>query len=451
MVNSHLERIFFHNILKNPAYLDAVDLRFFDSAVLKKLVRPIKGFYSKYHEVPTMAQVQEIVKLENLDKEISPDQISTAWDLDLGDYDEAWLKDNTETFLEYKNLDISTVDLVDYLKSTNVTPENIKEVVNKAKSIIVTRNNLDFAFDEGSDFFDASAHRQPVHQTFSSGYNFIDLAADGGWAAKTLNVFLGAPKVGKSTWLANIASQAVMAGNNTAIITLEMSEAKYLRRLGANMLNVKMEDYKRISNDQEFIKQRLGNLSGNSGLTLPGKLFVKEFATSTASAIDIENYLRRMEEKNGMKFKVVIIDYINIMKNWRNPNTENTYMKIKQIAEDVRAMAQSNDWAVISATQTKQTFFGSSDMSMSAASESSALVATVDLMFGIIQDTIMKLNNKYKLKVLASRDGTMSEYSKMYDVNYAHMRITEDASPPLDPELVVDPNQVRTRAAANNR
>jgi hypothetical protein len=214
-----------------------------------------------------------------------------------------------------------------------------------------------------------------------------------------------------------------------------MSEAKYMRRLGANMLSIKMDDYKRISNDQEFIKQRLKGLAGNSGLTLPGKLYVKEFGTSTASSIDIENYLKRMEEKLGIKFKVVIIDYINIMKNWRNPNSENTYMKIKQIAEDVRAMAQQNDWAVISATQTKQAYFGMSDMTMSAASESSALVATVDLMFGIIQDQMMKLNNKYKLKVLASRDGAMSGFSKMYDVNYSHMRIQEDGTPIIEGEL----------------
>ena len=41
----------------------------------------------------------------------------------------------------------------------------------------------------------------------------------------------------------------------------------------------------------------------------------------------------------GVKLKTIIIDYINILSNYRNPNTENTYMKIKQIAEDLRAMA----------------------------------------------------------------------------------------------------------------
>jgi replicative DNA helicase len=232
--------------------------------------------------------------------------------------------------------------------------------------------------------------------------------------------------VGKSLWLGNIAANTVMAGHNVAVITLEMSEAKYLKRLGSNLLNIKIDEYKRASHDEDFLRDKLKNLSGHGGLTLPGQLFVKEFPTSTASAVDIENYLLRTEEKNGIKFKVVVIDYLNIMKNWRNPNTENTYMKIKQIAEDVRAMAQRNNWAIISATQTKQAFFDSSDMNMSAASESSALAATVDLMFGIIQDPIMLLNKKYKLKVLANRDEGYKNSSKMFDVNYAYMRITED-------------------------
>jgi len=170
-------------------------------------------------------------------------------------------------------------------------------------------------------------------------------------------------------------------------------------------------------------------LSGNGGLTLPGLLYVKEFPTSAASVPDVENYLLRTEEKNGIKFKVVVIDYINILKNWRNPNTENTYMKIKQIAEDLRAMAQRNNWSVISATQTKQAFFDSTDMNMSAASESSALVATVDLMFGIIQDPIMRANKKYKLKVLAARDSEYTNCMKMYDVDYSYMRLTEDNTP----------------------
>jgi archaellum biogenesis ATPase FlaH len=431
-VNPHLEKIFFHNIINTPVYLESCNYRFFDNNILKKIIPAIKEFYEKYKQTPTLPQVRELIKIKNLDKDITIEQLDTVWDCNLKEYDDEWVKENTETFIEYKNLDISTMDLVDFLKTTIVNSENIKSVVQQAKSLIVDRNNLDFQFDEGSDFFDASKHKQPTYNTFSTGYNFMDKVADGGFSAKTLTVFLGQAKVGKSIWLGNIACNAVLQGHNVAVISLEMGEAKYIKRLGANLLNIKMDEYKKAATDTDYIKDKVNGLSGGGGLILPGQLIVKEFPTSTASSQDIESYLRRIEEKRGIKFKMVIIDYLNIMKNWRNANTENTYMKIKQIAEDVRAMAQRNNWAVVSVTQVKQSAFDSSDMNMGAASESSALVATVDLMFGIIQDPIMHLNRKYKLKVLANRDEGYKNCSKMFDIDYAHMRITEDNTPIIE-------------------
>jgi hypothetical protein len=122
------------------------------------------------------------------------------------------------------------------------------------------------------------------------------------------------------------------------------------------------------------------------------------------------------------------------MKNWRNPNSENTYMKIKQIAEDLRAAAQRNHWAIVSATQTKQSEFDASDLSMNSASESSGLVATVDGMFGIIQDPIMYANKEYKLKILANRDDGYKNAYKVFNVDYRYMRIIEDTTVPMHTE-----------------
>jgi len=124
-----------------------------------------------------------------------------------------------------------------------------------------------------------------------------------------------------------------------------------------------------------------------------------------------------------------VIDYINIMKNWRNPNSENTYMKIKQIAEDIRGMAMANEWSVITATQTKQSDFDSTDLSINSAAESSGLVATVDGLFGIIQDPVMYANREYKLKLIANRDDGYKNAYKMFDVDYTYMRISENSIP----------------------
>lgn len=324
-----------------------------------------------------------------------------------------------------KTLEKSAVDSINYIKSTDVTPDNIKDVINTYKSIVVDRNKVDFSFDLGLNFKDPEAHKQPSNMTFSSGYEYIDFCLGGGFSAKSLYVFLGQPKVGKTLWLGNLAVQAVRASNNVAIITLELGDRKYMKRLGSNLLGIRMSEYKDSAENEELIKKKIRNIAFDN-LTTPGELVVKEFPTSQASAIDVENWLTKVEQIMGIKFKIVIIDYINIMKNWRNPNSENTYMKIKQIAEDLRAAAQRNQWAIISATQTKQSEFDASDLSMNSASESSGLVATVDGMFGIIQDPLMLTSNEYKLKLLANRDEGYKNSYKKFIVDYPHMRITED-------------------------
>lgn len=70
--------------------------------------------------------------------------------------------------------------------------------------------------------------------------------------------------------------------------------------------------------------------------------------------------------------------------------------------------------------------FDATDLSMNSASESSGLVATVDGMFGIIQDPMMLTNNEYKLKLLANRDEGYKNSYKKFLVDYQHMRISED-------------------------
>jgi hypothetical protein len=63
---------------------------------------------------------------------------------------------------------------------------------------------------------------------------------------------------------------------------------------------------------------------------------------------------------------------------------------------------------------------------MNSASESSGLVATVDGMFGIIQDPLMYTNGEYKLKLLANRDEGYKNSYRKFNVTYDHMRISED-------------------------
>jgi archaellum biogenesis ATPase FlaH len=425
MQNQHLENIWFRAVIENPGYIEATETTFFKNTDYQEAFKVVKSFWKKYQQIPSKNQVRESAKLLKIEDRLTDSLLESMWSISLSDYDSDWLQQNTESWIEWKTLEKSAVDSINYIKGTEVSPDNIKDVINTYKSIVVDRNKIDFSFDSGLDFNDPDSHRQPSSQTFSSGYEYIDFCLGGGFSAKSLYVFLGQPKVGKTLWLGNIATQAVRASNNVAIITLELNDRKYMKRLGSNLLGIKMSEYKESAENGELIKKKIKNIAFDN-LVAPGQLVVKEFPTSQASAIDVENWLTKVEQTKGFKFKIIIIDYINIMKNRRNPNSENTYMKIKQIAEDLRAAAQRNGWAIVTATQTKQSEFDASDLSMNSASESSGLVATVDGMFGIIQDPIMYSNGEYKLKLLANRDEGYKNSYKKFLVDYSFMRISED-------------------------
>lgn len=234
-----------------------------------------------------------------------------------------------------------------------------------------------------------------------------------------------------STWLTNLASRSVSLGYNTAYITLELQEELVMMRIGSNLLDLPLDDYENIAQDTDNLRKRLNDFK-NKSFKPAGILHVKEFPSSTASSIDIKSYLKKIEEINGIKFDNIFIDYINIMRNWRNPNTENTYMKIKQIAEDLRAMAMEEQWAVITVTQANRSGIDASDLGLTNVSESAALIHTVDLLFAIITNPEMKARSEYYLKCLANRVAGYENTRKRFTMDWKYARIEEDKNSPIE-------------------
>jgi hypothetical protein len=201
-------------------------------------------------------------------------------------------------------------------------------------------------------------------------------------------------------------------------------------------MGVTTTEYSSNIDDPVWMKRKIQEtINYGDGFNPFGHLFIKSYPASTASANDIETFIKKIEAARGIKFDLVVIDYINIMKNWRNPNTENLYQKVKQIAEDVRAMAMRNRWAILSATQINRTNLGNSDIFMTDISESMGLAATVDTLYGIIQTEIMKSENEYIIKALALRNSEEINLKKKFTVDYKRMTIKENNEAPFSASI----------------
>jgi replicative DNA helicase len=156
----------------------------------------------------------------------------------------------------------------------------------------------------------------------------------------------------------------------------------------------------------------------------PGELWVKEFPTGSATAVDIENYFLKVQESTGKRLQVVVVDYINLMRPMREQG--NTYEKIKVISEELRAVAQRNEWTIITATQIKRDAVDDQDIGMSDIAESFGLVHTVDSLYGLMRGPMEK---RIKIKVIANRDEGYTESFKMYRMFYDFSRLVEETDP----------------------
>ena len=419
------EKIFFRLSLEKVKYLQAIKSGFYTSEEIDALSFLANKFYSKFNETPSKEQLELLVKNHPKSKErVSENILNIIFEVDLNKYDEEWITSTAESWIKWRTFNTSFTDTIEFIKTTQVTPENVEAIVTKVKGIINDRNNLTFNSDLGLDFFDWEAHDQKETEKVSTGYNFLDDMLGGGYdKGGNLIVYAGEQNIGKSIYLANDAANFVKMGTNTVVVTAEMAAHKFVKRIGANLLSVNINEYAEKAKNKEHIKRRLETVG--DGFSPPGSLFVKQFPTSQATVLDIEAYVNQIEEERQIKVGAVVIDYINILANYRNQNTENTYMKIKQIAEDLRAMGIRNDWLIVTATQITRSGYNASDITMTDIAESAGLSHTADVMLGIIQDDLMRANQEYWLKVLKIRDGEGKGIKCKLNINWNYMRLQE--------------------------
>lgn len=234
--------------------------------------------------------------------------------------------------------------------------------------------------------------------------------------------------------LCNDAAEFVRRGKNTIFITCEMSPEKVARRISANLFDITLDEYDTLVESTEKVKKKLKNLSAMSMLPL-GKLFIKEFPTGQCTVMDVERYVKEIEEQYKIKIDVVVIDYINIMCNYRNPNSENTYLKIKALAEDLRGLAVKYDFIVDTASQIGRSALDCSDIALTDVSESMGLAHTCDSIIGIIQTEEMRIGELddetgktipyYWFKVLKIREGEGKDTKFRVNIIYNKMKLIE--------------------------
>ena len=425
------DKLIFKYMLEHPKYLPFINERSFDNADMQYVANKAKEFYLEYGEAPQMVQMQALVKGDS--KEISNETIETLYSADVSSADATWIKATCEGWIRYRTLNNNLIKAITYVKTSDVSLSNVNHIVDTCCEIIGDTTTISFDDNLGSDFWNPESHKPPTVDKISYTWEYWDRVAKGGVDRKTLSCYLGGTNVGKSILLCNDAADFVRKSKNVLFVTCEMSEQRVTRRISANLLDITLDEYD-VAVENGKIKNKLKSFTDMS-IFPPGKLFVKEYPTGQCTVHDIEAEIRELKDKKHFMVDVVIVDYISIMCNYRNPNSENTYMKLKQLSEDLRGLAVKYNLVVVTACQIGRNALNTSDIELTDCSESMGLTHTCDNIIGIIQTDEMRLGEydeelgtyvpHYWLKILKIREGEGKGKKWRCDINYNKMKVIE--------------------------
>ena len=193
-------------------------------------------------------------------------------------------------------------------------------------------------------------------------------------AGRALYVFYGVINVGKSIFLGNIATNILNQNKTVLLISLEMSEQVYAKRISSQLSKIAMND---LSMQIEPLKQ---SISGYKLQHKMSKLIIKEFPPKSVTPLHIKSYIDRLCRK-GIKPDIIVLDYLNLLA--PPERGMNSYESIKQITEQIRALTYYFNCPVVTATQTNRSAYNESNPGLETTSESMGLSHTADCQFPI--------------------------------------------------------------------
>jgi len=409
------ETIIMYNCLIDSVYLasivDHLDTRYFKSKDIKSVVGIILKFFKDKGTVPTHTEIKAYLTTDEL-KASFKTVVESFTDIDRK-FNRAELVENTELFLKEKAVMNALLEAAEKLDSKELNSADLLTKFEKAVGINLAQN-MGIELFQDIDQFVAELHREEPH--IRTGWKWLDNKLGGGLLenGRALYVFAGETNVGKSIFLGNIATQIALQGKNVLIISLEMSEMMYARRLSSNITSIPLSHLKEESENLKQIIQSLGQ-------SKKSKIIIKEFPPSTLTPHQLKGYVKKLIQK-GIKIDVIVLDYLNLL---HSPVGNNSYERVLYAAQQVRALSYDLNCPIVSATQLNRSGYNMDNPGLETISESIGLATTSDAIVSIWQKDEDKELGIINIGITKNRFGP-NFGSIALKIDYNTLQISED-------------------------
>jgi replicative DNA helicase len=370
------ENVIAYNSLKDETYLssiiDVAKPGYFKNNDIKIVFEILTGFFAKRNTIPTNSEIKAYLSsdreksalknvlrsFQNLDKKFNPEE----------------LYENTERFLKERAVYTALMETVDECSKDELDIGETYDRFDDACGISIIDN---LGYDYFNDIDRHIESLKTVNTYVPTGWSWLNKMLGGGFLAsgRSLYIFSGVTNVGKSIVLGNVATNVLAENKNVVLISLEMSEDIYNKRLSSQITGIPMDEL--VDNTaplKEFVldyKEKHPDAN----------LYVKEFPPRSVTVNHIRAYLKKLTFKKKMKPDVIVIDYINLLR--PSHLTGGSYEDLKTVTEELRALSYLFETPIISATQLNREAYGNTNPGLETQSESMGLAHTADAQIAI--------------------------------------------------------------------
>lgn len=308
-------------------------------------------YYKVYKKAPDKSIIARLIK-EDVDakiirKEAMPaivDRVKALYATDTSDRD--YVVDHVSSFARQQAVTGAIEQAIHRLEKRDYG--TIEKLLKEALQVGALEDSA------GYDFFKERENRTKQRKDAAAGLvkptgittgfpALDDRLYQKGWGKQELSVLMGAAKAGKTTAMINFGKNACGKGKNVLYLTLEVAANIIGARLDASIARTPMMQLTskiiEVDTKVELFEKHCG------------KFIIHEYPTGTLRPSELRRLLQWYRSQ-GLIFDLVIVDYADLMA--PDHRTSDAIENSKQIYIDLRAIAQTEDVAVLTATQTNR-------------------------------------------------------------------------------------------------
>lgn len=397
----NFEALIIKTSLERPDYFNKIkpvlNKNVFNNHYYFEMFDMIKKHYDLYKVLPSIPeihlQIREHPKKE--DREKLSQLIFTLGTTNLIPRD--FMDDYTVRYIKNQMFEKALIIGADFVdKKDEKSKQKAKDLIDESQKITL---NSDLG-DTFSDYKDRLEYYQnPEKGLTYTDFNAFNECLGGGMLPGTLNIFLAPPGIGKSMMLSFSMSDFMKQGKNVLLISMEMSNFEFLKRVDANLLDIPIYELSSPSRKDEIIEKFDALKKLNYG-----ELYVQNYPPNSFSAYTLEALLDLYEASN-IKIDVIMLDYLGLMKSDKLDANVGLYSYYKTIGEEVRAVAKQLNKVVISCSQLNRSTYGkdAKEVDNSSISDSMGTAMTADLMVMMLQTETQKTQGEITFKITKNR------------------------------------------------